>query len=56
LSSLPEIFSPDGPLAQAISGYRMRGQQLDMAERIKWARLELILERASDSTIRSSFR
>jgi len=34
LASLPEIFSPDGPLAQAISGYRMRDQQLDMAERI----------------------
>jgi len=34
LSSLPEIFSPDGPLAQAISGYRVRDQQLDMAERI----------------------
>jgi ATP-dependent DNA helicase DinG len=34
LSSLPEIFSPDGPLAQAISGYRVRGQQLEMAERI----------------------
>jgi len=34
LASLPEIFSPDGPLAQAISGYRVRDQQLDMAERI----------------------
>ena len=34
MASLPEIFSPDGPLAQAISGYRMRDQQLDMAERI----------------------
>jgi ATP-dependent DNA helicase DinG len=34
LASLPEIFSPDGPLAQAISGYRVRGQQLEMAERI----------------------
>ena len=34
MSSLPEIFSPDGPLAQAISGYRVRDQQLDMAERI----------------------
>src|SRR5574343_1106890 len=34
LSSLPEIFSPDGPLAQAIGGYRVRGQQLEMAERI----------------------
>ncbi|MDP3539551.1 MAG: ATP-dependent DNA helicase [Azonexus sp.] len=34
MSSLPEIFSPDGPLAKAISGYRVRGQQVDMAERI----------------------
>ncbi len=34
MSSLPEIFSPDGPLARAISGYRIREQQLDMAERI----------------------
>ena len=34
MASLPEIFSPDGPLAQAISGYRVRDQQLDMAERI----------------------
>jgi len=34
LSSLPEIFSPDGPLAQAISGYRVREQQVEMAERI----------------------
>jgi ATP-dependent DNA helicase DinG len=34
LSSLPEIFSPDGPLAQAIGGYRVRDQQLEMAERI----------------------
>jgi ATP-dependent DNA helicase DinG len=34
LSSLPEIFSPDGPLAQAIGGYRVRQQQVDMAERI----------------------
>jgi len=34
LSSLPEIFSPEGPLAQAIGGYRVRDQQLDMAERI----------------------
>ena len=34
MSSLPEIFSPDGPLAQAISGYRVRDQQLEMAERI----------------------
>ncbi len=34
MSSLPEIFSPEGPLAQAIGGYRVRDQQLDMAERI----------------------
>ena len=34
MSSLPEIFSPDGPLARAISGYRIRDQQLEMAERI----------------------
>jgi ATP-dependent DNA helicase DinG len=34
LSSLPEIFSPDGPLAQAIGGYRVREQQVEMAERI----------------------
>jgi ATP-dependent DNA helicase DinG len=34
LSSLKEIFSPDGPLAQSISGYRVREQQVDMAERI----------------------
>jgi len=34
LSSLPEIFSPDGPLAKAISGYRVREQQVEMAERI----------------------
>jgi len=34
LSSLPEIFSPDGPLARAIGGYRVREQQVDMAERI----------------------
>lgn len=34
MSSLPEIFSPDGPLARAIGGYRVRDQQVDMAERI----------------------
>jgi ATP-dependent DNA helicase DinG len=34
LSSLKEIFSPGGPLAQSISGYRVREQQVDMAERI----------------------
>ena len=34
LSSLPEIFSPEGPLARSISGYRVRAQQVEMAERI----------------------
>lgn len=34
MSSLQEIFSPSGPLAQSISGYRVRAQQVDMAERI----------------------
>ncbi len=34
MSSLKEIFSPSGPLAQSISGYRVREQQVDMAERI----------------------
>jgi len=34
LSSLQETFSPDGPLARAIKGYRVRAQQVDMAERI----------------------
>ena len=34
MSSLQEIFSPDGPLAQGISGYRVRDQQVEMAERI----------------------
>ncbi|MDD2741144.1 MAG: ATP-dependent DNA helicase [Rhodocyclaceae bacterium] len=34
MSFLPEIFSPDGPLAQAIGGYRVREQQVEMAERI----------------------
>jgi ATP-dependent DNA helicase DinG len=33
-STLAEIFSPAGPLAAAIDGYRVRGQQVDMAERI----------------------
>jgi ATP-dependent DNA helicase DinG len=32
--SLSEVFSPDGPLAAGIPGYRMRAQQLEMAERI----------------------
>ena len=34
MSSLPDIFSPDGPLARMIGGYRIRQQQVDMAERI----------------------
>ena len=34
MSSLQEIFSPDGPFARAISGYRVRPQQVEMAERI----------------------
>jgi ATP-dependent DNA helicase DinG len=34
LSSLQQTFSPDGPLARAINGYRVRAQQVDMAERI----------------------
>ena len=34
MSSLQEIFSPDGPLAKAIDGFRVRGQQVEMAERI----------------------
>ena len=34
MSSLSEIFSPDGPLAKAIGGYRVRDQQVEMAERI----------------------
>lgn len=34
MSKLQEIFSPAGPLARAIGGYRVRDQQVDMAERI----------------------
>ena len=34
MSSLPETFSPDGPLARAIGGYRVRQQQVDMAVRV----------------------
>ena len=34
MSSLTDIFSPDGPLASSIDGYRVRPQQLEMAERI----------------------
>ncbi|MCP5268701.1 MAG: ATP-dependent DNA helicase [Zoogloeaceae bacterium] len=34
LSSLSDIFSPAGPLADGVSGYRLRGQQLEMAEKV----------------------
>lgn len=34
---LDPIFSPDGPLAQIIEGFRVRPQQLDMAHRIALA-------------------
>jgi len=34
VSSLQEIFAPDGPLATAIGGYRVRPQQVEMAERV----------------------
>ncbi|MCE1241432.1 MAG: ATP-dependent DNA helicase [Azonexaceae bacterium] len=34
MSSLQEIFAPDGPLATAIGGYRVRPQQVEMAERV----------------------
>jgi ATP-dependent DNA helicase DinG len=34
LSTLPEIFAPDGPLGVSIDGYRERPQQLEMAARI----------------------
>ena len=32
--SLAEVFSPDGPLAMGIPGYRLRAQQLEMSESI----------------------
>ena len=32
--ALAEVFAPDGLLARHIPGYRLRPQQLDMAERI----------------------
>ncbi|HMV01549.1 MAG TPA: ATP-dependent DNA helicase, partial [Rhodocyclaceae bacterium] len=34
MRSIAHTFAPDGPLAAAIPGYRVRGQQVDMAERI----------------------
>ncbi|WP_246167728.1 ATP-dependent DNA helicase [Propionivibrio limicola] len=37
MPSLTEVFSPDGLLAKRISGYRLRPQQLEMAERIEAA-------------------
>ncbi|MFZ4535903.1 ATP-dependent DNA helicase [Propionivibrio sp.] len=39
-TSLSEVFSPDGPLASGIPGYRARAQQLEMAERIALAMAE----------------
>jgi len=52
LSSLPEIFSPDGPLAQGIAGYRVRAQQVEMAERIAAAidRHEVFIAEAGTGT------
>jgi ATP-dependent DNA helicase DinG len=38
--SLSEIFSPNGPLAAGIPGYRLRAQQVEMAERIAAALAE----------------
>jgi len=35
--SLSEVFAPDGPLPAGIPGYRLRDQQLEMAERIAGA-------------------
>ncbi|MDR1934896.1 MAG: ATP-dependent DNA helicase, partial [Candidatus Accumulibacter sp.] len=34
MSSLADIFAPGGVLAAGIPGYRLRPQQLEMAERI----------------------
>ncbi len=34
MPSIAQIFAPDGPLAAAIPGYRERGQQVEMAQRI----------------------
>ena len=33
-SSISDVFSPAGPLADSIPGYRQRDQQLEMAERV----------------------
>jgi len=35
--SIAEVFSPDGLLASRIAGYRLRPQQLEMAERVEAA-------------------
>ena len=35
--SITDVFSPDGLLASRISGYRLRPQQLEMAERVQAA-------------------
>lgn len=32
--SIPEVFAADGPLAHAIPGYRLRAQQIDMAQAV----------------------
>ena len=34
MSSVSDAFLPDGPLARAIPGFRLRAQQVEMAERI----------------------
>jgi len=34
LDTLPHIFAADGPLAESISGYKLRPQQLEMAQAI----------------------
>ena len=52
MSSLPEIFSPDGPLARTIDGYRVRAQQVEMAERIAGAihRHDVLIAEAGTGT------
>jgi len=37
MTDLAHAFSPDGPLARAIPGFRARSQQIEMAERIEEA-------------------
>lgn len=37
MTTLPDLFSPSGPLASKIQGYRSRPQQVDMALRIERA-------------------